>query len=186
MRTCEVDGCSKKHLARGMCAAHYSKNIYVPKAGTRGTLTERFWRKVAVAKGDECWSWNGSTSPAGYAQIWGGPAIGRPIAAHRVSYEIHHGPIPVDRLVMHSCDNPICCNPKHLSLGTDKANAADKVDKRRHSYGENRYNAKLTDDKVRQIRRETNSTLREMSNIYGVSESVLVNIRKGRTWRHVS
>lgn len=185
MKVCTIEGCDKKLLARGMCSMHYSRDIYKPKPSDRGSIEERFWRKVARAAPDECWEWQGSRKPANYGSIWGGAKIGKVLLAHRVSYEIHNGPLPDGAVIMHTCDNPPCCNPAHLVLGTHKVNAEDKVEKARHSFGENRYNAKLTDQDVRDIR---NSPLRifELTKHYDVSQSVISNIRTGKTWRHVA
>lgn len=147
-------------------------------------LAERFWTKVQ--KADGCWRWTGHRCPAGYGKIWGGPEIGKPVGAHRVSYELHHGPIPKGAVVMHSCDNPECCNPEHLSLGTDADNARDKVLKGRHSYGVKRHNAKLDDETVRFIRKNPEIKVADLVRALGVSQSVISNARNGVTWRHVA
>ncbi len=147
-------------------------------------ISERFWEKVE--KTDGCWLWRGHVSPEGYGKIWGGRELGIPTGAHRVSYEIHKGEIPKGMVVMHSCDNRGCCNPDHLSLGTDADNARDKVAKGRHSFGARRYNAKLDDAKVRHIRTSPEIKTADFVRMYGVSQSVITNARNGVTWRHVA
>ncbi len=52
--------------------------------------------------------------------------------AHRLAYELAHGNPPGAALVLHSCDNPPCCNPAHLRPGTDAENCADRKVRRRH------------------------------------------------------
>lgn len=52
---------------------------------------------------------------------------GKMVSAHRVAYEHKHGPIPKGMCVMHLCDNPACCNPDHLTLGTQKENTHDSI-----------------------------------------------------------
>jgi hypothetical protein len=84
-------------------------------------LAERFWEKVD--KSGECWLWTGALASNGYGRIT--PVTGVSAGAHRVSYELHNGPIPKGMMVMHSCDVPSCVNPDHLSLGTAKDNMAD-------------------------------------------------------------
>ncbi len=78
----------------------------------RGTLEERFWRKVV--KTDGCWIWLGFLSDTGYATIKSGGRHGSMLRAHRLSYEIHVGPIPDGLQIDHLCANRYCTNPKHL------------------------------------------------------------------------
>jgi len=70
---------------------------------------------------NRCWGWNGRTL-GGYAVI---NVFEKTIGAHRMSYTIHHGPIPDGMLVMHKCDNKICTNPEHLEVGTQRQNIKD-------------------------------------------------------------
>lgn len=92
-------------------------------------LAERFWGKVK--KGEGCWEWQGSINTTGYGQIYLGAGRRRSVT-HRVSYELAKGPIPDGLVVMHSCDNPRCVNPDHLSVGTHADNAADRDAKGRN------------------------------------------------------
>lgn len=94
-------------------------------------LADKFWAKVVVKDG--CWGWIAATSPAGYAKIML-RVDGRKIylGGHRVSWELHHGAIPVGLSVLHRCDNRICTNPGHLFLGSAADNVADMVAKGRN------------------------------------------------------
>lgn len=89
---------------------------------------ERFWSRVDRRGPDECWPWTGSRNPAGYGAFSRG---GKRSNTHRVAWEMTHGPIPGRLHVLHACDNPPCCNPAHLSLGTHEDNMADMVAKGR-------------------------------------------------------
>lgn len=71
-----------------------------------------------------CWEWIFNKNHKGYGQL---TKHGKRIKAHRLSYEAFHGPIPDGLMVLHSCDNPPCCNPAHLRVGTAKDNMADAV-----------------------------------------------------------
>lgn len=173
----------KRKFAKGLCSACYSRLNYKPKPSDRGPLEERFWKKVI--KQDGCWSWTGSKSTAGYGRIWLGSGAKAPGHAHRVSYELHNGPIPDGGVIMHTCDNPECCNPAHLVLGTHAANSADKVSKRRHYHGEAHRTAKLTEADVLKIRSSPSVSGPELQKLFGVSSSVISNIRTGKTWRHL-
>lgn len=88
----------------------------------------RFWAKVERVSGDECWRWLGAKSSHGYGSA---KALGKNARAHRVAYALANGPIPPGVVVMHSCDNPRCCNPAHLSLGSQSSNILDCVTKGR-------------------------------------------------------
>ena len=83
-----------------------------------------FWSRVRMAQPDECWEWVGPLFPGGYGRVnYNGTRQG----AHRVAYELTHGPIPPGMDILHSCDLRKCCNPKHLKVGTDQDNVRDKV-----------------------------------------------------------
>ena len=89
----------------------------------------RFWKKVQKYQSDECWIWQGSKTSAGYGQLW---VDCKQVYAHRVSWEIHYEVIPDGMFVCHTCDNPICANPRHLFLGTASDNMRDMVAKGRN------------------------------------------------------
>jgi len=90
---------------------------------------ERFWSKVDVRGRDECWEWQASGSK-GYGRLmmdgvtWG---------AHRLAFTLVKGRIPDGMCVLHSCDNPPCCNPAHLFIGTHADNMRDMAKKGRSS-----------------------------------------------------
>ena len=94
---------------------------------------ERFWAKVDRRGPDECWPWVGARSSKGYGVFYRGSEALRPrmIFASRFSWIVHSGPIPDGLFVLHSCDNPPCCNPSHLFLGTRGDNNRDAIAKGR-------------------------------------------------------
>jgi hypothetical protein len=97
----------------------------------RLTLAERFWGKVLMNNG--CWEWSGSKLPKGYGVITMRLPDGMQEKhyAHRVSYELNVGLIPEGLFVLHTCDNPSCCNPNHLFVGTQLDNMRDAAIKGR-------------------------------------------------------
>lgn len=88
----------------------------------------RFWSRVDRSGGERsCWPWIGYRDKWGY----GGFTRFRKLLAHRVAWTIANGPIPDDMLVLHHCDNPPCCNPGHLFVGTHQDNMDDMAKKGR-------------------------------------------------------
>jgi len=89
-----------------------------------------FW--PFVEKTDGCWKWTGRKMGRGYGAIMPEKG-GRMTGAHRFSWSLHNNSTPPQGLVvMHSCDNPTCVNPDHLSVGTQSENMKQCVDRGRH------------------------------------------------------
>ena len=102
------------------------------KAPERIWAGENFWPNVFVGEPESCWEWNATLMGNGYGSVRIKKG-GSPIGAHRVSWALYHGRWPSSGLViMHSCDNPKCVNPLHLSEGTQSENIQDCVIKGRH------------------------------------------------------
>lgn len=148
------------------------------------SIAARFW--LHVVRGPDCWGWLGTTDPKGYGRVMHG---GRHVRAHRLSWEVNRGPIPAGMQVLHSCDNPPCCNPAHLFLGTNADNVRDREIKSRRTApaGSESSRSKLTEDAVRSIRieRSSGSTFASIASRYGVTPGAIRHIVAGRTWRNV-
>lgn len=150
----------------------------------------RFWAKVDKSHGEDgCWEWAGARTghdgKGAYGVIW---QDGRQVGAHRVSYEMHHGPIPQGAVVMHACDNPPCVNPKHLSAGSLSDNNLDAFRKGRNhvARGEECNLARLTAADVEAIRSEYAEggvTQRVLAAKYGTDFSNVSKILRGETWQ---
>jgi hypothetical protein len=152
-------------------------------------LSVRFWCRVDKRGPDECWPWLGCKHKSGYGRISAGGYGGRMLDTHRVSWELHNGPIPEGEgyhgtCVLHRCDNRPCCNPNHLFLGTNDDNMADMVAKgRAHSLrGEANGNSKLTAAQVAEIRSATGAQSRIAAR-FGISQALVSKIRRGENWQ---
>lgn len=89
-------------------------------------IWDRIWERIDYDDDDpgRCWEWQGRTDPKGYGKLFF-IRPGRSMLAHRYVYQEIHGPIPKGQQVRHTCDNPPCCNPAHLVLGTPADNQND-------------------------------------------------------------
>lgn len=147
---------------------------------------ELFWAKVAVRGLDECWNWLGGKNGSGYGSFYNWRM------AHRVSYEIHFGPIPKGMCVCHSCDNKSCCNPAHLWLGTYGDNSLDAGRKGRisnnHPIGILNPKAKIDESSVIKIRRlYATGKYRQvdLATQFGITQTEVSKIILRRVWIEV-
>ncbi len=99
---------------------------------------------------DACWPWTGYITEDGYGRCWTNDYRGR--RSHCIAYEKVNGPIPEGMQVCHTCDNPPCCNPKHLFLGTLQENMADRNAKGRQARGERMGRARFTEADILEMR----------------------------------
>jgi len=147
---------------------------------------QSLWANIDVREPNECWMWR-NPHKRGYVRIrWGdGPMQ----AAHRLAYEAAYGIAPGPLLVCHHCDNPGCCNPAHLFLGTQDDNLKDMASKGRSTHGEKQPNAKLTPGAVRLMRAmwcTGEYAQRVLSGIFGIAQSHVSDIVTGKKWRRIS
>jgi hypothetical protein len=131
-------------------------NGVMPYGPSPKPLPERFWAKVDRRGPDECWPWLGHQNPDGYGRVYVNAAKG-PVLAHRVAWEMEHGEtVPDGLFVCHRCDNPPCCNPADLFVGTHQENNADMQAKGRtpRTAGDRNGKSKITEAAVAELRRK--------------------------------
>jgi predicted XRE-type DNA-binding protein len=151
-----------------------------------------FWPKVAYGPETQCWEWKAFRDRDGYGffkvKIGG---KGRNVRAHRVSYLLAGGELSPDQLLLHTCDNPSCVNPRHLVPGSNADNMRQKVDRGRMKpqHGEANPANKLTDDVVRQIlavlAQPDPPSQKEIGCRFGVSQMTISLLRQGKIWQHI-
>ena len=155
---------------------------------TKSTPEERFWPKVDRSGGPSaCWLWTDAPKSDGYGSF---RVRYKKVKPSRFSWALHNGPIPDGLRVLHTCDNPPCCNPEHLFEGTQADNNHDRAMKRRnnHVFGSNHPMAKLNEEKVRAIHRllADGMTKQHIANMFGVHRKRILDIVNGKIWRHVA
>lgn len=150
----------------------------------REIIVARYWANLA--KSDGCWLWTGPLSAYGYGMIRTG-GRGAYVYAHRLAWELHHGPIPAGLFVLHRCDVRDCVNPDHLFLGKHEDNQRDKFAKGRGHKGEKSPQAKITEPQAVEIiealaRGESPRTIAPR---FGVSRGSVYAILRGENWKHL-
>ena len=154
----------------------------------------RFWSNVRVTNRKSCWYWQKNHShPFGYGCF---RINGQTYSAHRLALIFYSG--EKDGFVLHSCDNPLCCNPLHLRWGTANVNTHDAMKRGRHvkppvghnppvRYGEDNNLSKINyviATKIREKYREGQS-VRDISKEFNLSISTIYQIINLKTWKHV-
>jgi hypothetical protein len=174
-----------RRFFRFICGGKYSHkdlNRYSSKIDTTPGLGP---------KGD-CWEWKGGLDKANYGIFsFTDDGINMDIKAHRAAYETATGIlIPDGKCVLHECDNPPCCKPNHLRVGTHQDNMQDMINKGRQSHinvnvGENNGRSKLIWAQVKEIRRLYNTgkyTYKQLAKIFNTSVETIGGIILNNVW----
>jgi hypothetical protein len=162
----------------------------------REKVGNRFWNKVSRPNDTACWEWTGCKGTAGYGSF---AVDGKTVRAHRMAYQLAFGEIPAGMLICHKCDNPPCCNPRHLFAGTSSDNVRDAVQKGRHVRpdrdedavnhvrGERSHLAKLGPSDVLAIRERSRKGERfvPLAAEYNVDRTLIGMIVRRQIWKHI-
>lgn len=170
-RTCTIEGCKKRVVARDWCDMHYRrwKRYGDPLVTKRiiGQDDARFWSYVDRREPDECWLWKGAISPGprglpGYGNV---RFEGRTQTAHIVAYRLTNGQdsIPDGHVLDHLCRNQHCVNPDHLEPVTQRENIHRGL------------LLKITDDRIKEIaeRHASGASLTDLARAEGVTPTAL-------------
>lgn len=185
---CYINDCGSDSTAFGLCNKHYSrfrktgdpeKTITTPTGEPR-----RFYEDVVLQyEGDDCLEWPYGLVGNGYPGLWNGK---KSDGVHTIVCEHFHGMRPEGYQTAHSCGNKKCCNHKHLRWATPKENNADKVLHGTSQIGETNGNSKLTESKVRKIKKlEGAISQRKIARMFDVSQRTIWMIFNSKSWTHI-
>lgn len=168
--------CGEPSYSRKLCKNCYYRARYGGKLEQFPPVSAEEAFMNRIQKTETCWIWTAGKTKAGYGIM---TLNRRNVFAHRHSYTIFRGPIPDGLVLMHSCDNPACVNPWHLTPAKQKDNALDARDKGRLRHGEQHHACRLTSEQVESIRQDTRSNV-ALSVEYGITANYLSAIRHNR------
>lgn len=144
-------------------------------------IIERILKNIKINE-TNCWEWLKCTNQNNYGVI---RAKRRNYLVHRLIFEIIKKQNIKGKLVCHTCDNPLCCNPDHMFIGTQTENMKDAQLKKRMKQGEKHYRHKLTIKNLEEIRLllKNGNSIRKIALIFNVSASCIAAISSGRNWK---
>lgn len=144
---------------------------------------KRYWSKVSILDDNSCWEWKAGCFPCGYGQFW---LCGTNVPAHRIACFLFYG--DAGQNCCHTCNNILCCNPKHLYPGTPKTNSIDRSRDGHTRNGEKVNTAKLVPSQVIQIIELSNKgmTQVELSKLFKINQTCISKILRGEHWKHIT
>lgn len=165
------------YCSRSCCGAAAT----VKNSGNRGELKDKF-EALFGKKPAGCWEWQGTIDGYGYGVI---DFNRRRYRAHVLALEYDGRPVTEGLVACHHCDNPRCVRPSHLYPGTPKDNVNDASVRGRLARGERHHKAKLTEEKVAEMRQLLGVPFAEIARRFGISRPNAAKIMKRELWRHV-
>jgi len=153
--------------------------------GREANTILNFLGNIDMRSNDECWNWKGSITKDGYGLF---TMYYKTHLTHRLAWERRNGDIPKGQCVLHKCDNPKCCNPNHLFLGTHQDNMKDKSDKGRCRTGSHVGKKYLTDTEAMDIKilYDTGEySQRDLGRVFDVNHLQIYNIIHGKSKAHL-
>ena len=189
-KKCSVSGCNREVDSVELCGMHYKRfwrhgsTEPLLNMGMGETPKDKFWSRVKIGGQDECWPWIAGLRSFGYGCV---SVEGQSTGSHRAAWFYTHGYLPTLH-ILHSCDNPPCCNPNHLREGTPRDNSDDMLTRGRQAKGESNGQSVLTTSQVLEIRRRYANggvSHRNLAGAFGVSKTTIHLIVHREIWTHI-
>lgn len=180
---CIYEACERPAIAFDWCRMHYKRwwRTGSPDLQAKLTPAEKLASRT-VRRDNGCLEWTGPPQDPklGYGRV---SVDGQMWSTHRLAYTLAVGSIPDGLIVRHKCDNPPCCDPDHLELGTHQDNCDDMLARDRRS--KDIHGRLLTWDDVDEIRRLCREGVRrgEVAEMFGVSPGMVWQIRREFSWK---
>lgn len=153
-------------------------------------IEARFWSYVSISGEEDCWEWSGAVKKTGYGSFKAISYVS--IVASRMAWAFANNSDPGDLMVCHACDNPVCCNPSHLWVGTAADNNTDCASKGRTYFqktahkrrGAGNPRALISELDILMILSDmiNGENNKEISRKYGITHSMVSVIRRGKAW----
>ena len=189
MTICDEVGCERRATSRGYCGKHYAQRKRLGQFATKYKAPwgahKQFLERYRHYTGDDCVFWTFGHNGNGYGRV---TFEGRKDYAHRVMCRWTHGQPPTDKPeAAHTCGKGHlgCVNPRHLQWASPLENQRHKRQHGTLSFGERRYNHKLSDEVVANILKDDRPQ-KVIAAQLGVNPSVISRIRSGLIWKHVT
>ena len=163
------------------------KGVGIAQIGLYKNTEEKFWKRLDK-KSNGCWEWTKAHNKDGYGQTC---YKGKMVWTHRMAWIYSKGEIPEGMHVLHKCDNPACCNPDHLFLGTHKDNMNDRDKKNRCNNkglkGELNPQSRYTEKDILQMREMYKKGMKqkEIALIFNTTQPIISNIINRKYWKHI-
>jgi HNH endonuclease len=190
---CCIKECDLPTVSLGLCNKHWRRNkkfgspvaVSSHSGSNKGLTAEERFAK-AVIKTEGCWTWIASRDKNGYGIFRGMIGQTEFTRAHRYSYALHTGDLLIGMQALHSCDNPSCVNPAHLSSGTNADNMRDKANKgrARPRVGELNGHAILNPKQIKSILADPRPYV-EIAAQYDVKPSTIGSVKQRKSWKHI-
>lgn len=184
---CQCDCGNIKNILGGNLTSGSYKSCGCKDSIHRENYDEEMKQKLlsSIKDVNGCWEWQGARHRQGYGNF---PYKRSVHLAHRISWKLFKGEIPINMKVCHKCDNPPCVNPDHLFLGYQKDNVNDMFKKQRKDHkGEKHPRVKLTKQQILEIRDLLNRGITQeiICSKYGITNSHVGSIKHRRTWKDI-